>query len=87
MEAISIRDLVTNFDHELTRLNYKNTTLRNYRVFWKQLLSYSLSGNSDARPIGVRRSAGSCRALWCARCFPAYPPRVHCQPRRLAPRR
>ena len=40
MEAISIRDLVTNFDHELTRLNYKNTTLRNYRVFWKQLLSY-----------------------------------------------
>ena len=49
--------------------------------------SYSLSGNSGARPLGVRRSAGSCRALWCAGCFPGVRPGVHCQPRRLAPRR
>ncbi len=29
-------------------------------------ISYSLSGNSDFRPLGVWRSADLCRALWCA---------------------
>ena len=48
----------------LERIQFKNDLCRRVNL---DLISYSLSGNSDARPIGVRRSAGSCRALWCAR--------------------
>lgn len=40
MDAISIRDLIGTYDQELTRLNYKKSTLKNYRVFWNQLLTY-----------------------------------------------
>ena len=40
MQAISIRDLVKQYDQELVRLGYKKTTLKNYRIFWKQVIGY-----------------------------------------------
>ncbi len=40
MKAIGIRDLIGTYDRELVRLCYKKGTLKNYRVFWNQLLSY-----------------------------------------------
>lgn len=40
MQAIHIRDLIEKFDQELVRLKYKASSLENYRVFWKQLITY-----------------------------------------------
>jgi site-specific recombinase XerD len=40
MEAISIRDLVEKYRRELVRLGYCRHSLKNYRVFWNQLISY-----------------------------------------------
>ncbi len=40
MQAIHIRDLIEKFDQELVRLKYKASSIGNYRVFWKQLITY-----------------------------------------------
>ena len=40
MEAISIRGLVAKYDRELVRLGYCKHSLKNYRVFWNQLISH-----------------------------------------------
>jgi integrase/recombinase XerD len=45
MEAISIRDLTGKYDQELVRLNYKKGTIKNYRIFWRQLVRYFDSKN------------------------------------------
>ena len=40
MDAISVRDLVDKYDRELVRLGYKGKSLKNYRVFWNQIVRY-----------------------------------------------
>ena len=40
MQQIFLKDLVKRFDQELIKLNYKKSSLKNYRIFWKQLSKY-----------------------------------------------
>jgi len=40
MDTISVRDLVDKYDQELVRLGYKGNSLKNYRVFWNQIIRY-----------------------------------------------
>ena len=40
MDTISVRDLVDKYDQELVRLGYKGNSLKNYRVFWNQIVRY-----------------------------------------------
>lgn len=40
MQQIQIKDLISRFDQELIKLKYKKNSLKNYRIFWKQLSKY-----------------------------------------------
>jgi integrase/recombinase XerD len=40
MQQILLKDLISRFDQELIKLNYKQNSLKSYRIFWKQLLKF-----------------------------------------------
>jgi hypothetical protein len=40
MKTILMQELVEGFDAELVKLGYSKNSLRNYRIFWKQISTY-----------------------------------------------